>query len=954
MNKILWGLALMIPHFLFGQFQADPCLEKAPVRIVVLGSSTAAGTGASVSDSSWVNSYRSHLQGINPANEVINLARGGYVTYNLMPDQFVPPSNRPDPDTLRNIDHALSFNPDAIIVNLPSNDRRYPAMEQLNNFDSLFRYSNSNGVPIWIFTTQPIDIRNSSTINYQKEVRDSIMSWFSPFAIDVWTPLADSTGAIDTSYAADAVHLNNTGHRIIRNVVLTKNIPSFLYQPPNFVDVSMDSFEPVNVSACGDSSALFQAIVVNTGQPTAANVPVNLEFRPPGSSPISLQLSTQKALGTCEADTVFFRLNTYGGGTFSYQIFHQAASDSVRANDTLINTIDFTGHPSIQLVPDTGCIGNPVILDARTGATDTLLWYLQPQGGQPIHFGRNFQTPNLNQSQTYYVDGVRGKLQFDGSLATFDNANVRWNGTAFDLVALQDTLTLDSLGVKIFDTGLQGVEVFYKSGTYRGFEIDANAWTLLGKDTVQVTLQDSVYVIQVGGIRIMPGDTLGLHIRMENAASRLRYRSFGSTATFSSPELIISGGSGVSYNFGGSFHPRVWNGEVYYSYGERLTGDCNTGRQPIRAEILTPSLDLGQDTSVCDSFQLDGGQGFQYRWSTGDTVQFVTATQSGTYFLAISEPIRGCSTSDTINLTLIPSPQVSLGGDRVQCGGQLTLDAGLGPNSYAWNTGDTTNQLTVTQTGRYSVVVQNICGMATDTVEALFQSLPNLSFPDDTTACDSLLLLLSQEPATTYAWSTGDSTPSAWIRQSGPIWAEMTNTCGNAIDVMVVEIDSFPNADFSLIQSGPFISLTNTSSGGNSFSWTFGDGGSSNFSNPSYQYVQSGTYQIVLETTNTCGTDTTSQTIQVRLTGLNASDWTNYEIYIYPNPSSKYIHINSAKKVSDIQIHDLAGKEIRFTKTVEANITRLDPQTHQLPDGKYLLSFFVENKFFSEIIVLKP
>ena len=57
----------------------------AGTRIVVLGSSTAAGAGVSDSNRAWVNQYRTYLQSIDPTNTVTNLAKGGYTTCAIMP-----------------------------------------------------------------------------------------------------------------------------------------------------------------------------------------------------------------------------------------------------------------------------------------------------------------------------------------------------------------------------------------------------------------------------------------------------------------------------------------------------------------------------------------------------------------------------------------------------------------------------------------------------------------------------------------------------------------------------------------------------------------------------------------------------------------------------------------------------------------------------------------------------
>ena len=93
-------------------------------KIVVLGSSTAFGTGAVPIDSSFVNKYKNYVLGKNPLHTIINLATLSLTTYHVLcPTGYVPPPNRPFPvDTNRNITKALSHHPDAIIINLPSND----------------------------------------------------------------------------------------------------------------------------------------------------------------------------------------------------------------------------------------------------------------------------------------------------------------------------------------------------------------------------------------------------------------------------------------------------------------------------------------------------------------------------------------------------------------------------------------------------------------------------------------------------------------------------------------------------------------------------------------------------------------------------------------------------------------------------------------------------------------
>ncbi|MCH2218503.1 MAG: PKD domain-containing protein, partial [Flavobacteriales bacterium] len=54
------------------------------------------------------------------------------------------------------------------------------------------------------------------------------------------------------------------------------------------------------------------------------------------------------------------------------------------------------------------------------------------------------------------------------------------------------------------------------------------------------------------------------------------------------------------------------------------------------------------------------------------------------------------------------------------------------------------------------------------------------------------------------------------------------------------------SANFSISVNGNTVQLTNTSSGTNFYNWSFGDGGSSSATNPTYTYNSSGTYDICL------------------------------------------------------------------------------------------------------------
>ena len=89
---------------------------------------------------------------------------------------------------------------------------------------------------------------------------------------------------------------------------------------------------------------------------------------------------------------------------------------------------------------------------------------------------------------------------------------------------------------------------------------------------------------------------------------------------------------------------------------------------------------------------------------------------------------QGCDSVVTTNLLLRPTPSFSLGPDTTVCNGQpVVITAPTGPEySYLWNTGATTQSITVTQTGTYSVGITNGAGCTGyDTVEYVSFPIPS-------------------------------------------------------------------------------------------------------------------------------------------------------------------------------------------------------------------------------------
>jgi len=206
--------------------------DTASCHVVVLGSSTAAGTGPSSIDSAWVWLFRDTLFQNDTRFSITNIARGGFTTYNILPSGSTIPSNiNQTIDTVRNITQALSLNPNAIIINLPSNDaaNSYSVEDQLANYDLILAELDVLEIPYWIATPQPRNGFSDNQKQIQLDMRDSTFARFGEFAIDFWNGLEDGVNNVDSSFdSGDGVHLNNAGHSILLERVLQSQIPDFL------------------------------------------------------------------------------------------------------------------------------------------------------------------------------------------------------------------------------------------------------------------------------------------------------------------------------------------------------------------------------------------------------------------------------------------------------------------------------------------------------------------------------------------------------------------------------------------------------------------------------------------------------------------------------------------------------------------------------------------------------
>lgn len=191
----------------------------APGTWVVLGSSSAAGVGASPGQG-----WAAGLGAAHAGRQVTlhNLARGGALSGQALPATAMPPAGRPGPDATLNVDRALSFGPRLLILSFPSNDAAagYSGQETAANLLAIQAAAQAASAATLVLGSQPRDALSASQRAAQADADNRVSTRLGPCFVPLQAALADGQGRIAAAYAAgDGIHLNDAGHRRVQQQV---------------------------------------------------------------------------------------------------------------------------------------------------------------------------------------------------------------------------------------------------------------------------------------------------------------------------------------------------------------------------------------------------------------------------------------------------------------------------------------------------------------------------------------------------------------------------------------------------------------------------------------------------------------------------------------------------------------------------------------------------------------
>lgn len=452
--------------------------------------------------------------------------------------------------------------------------------------------------------------------------------------------------------------------------------------------------------------------------------------------------------------------------------------------------VNVTPLPVVDLGPDLSlCTGDETTLDATV-----------PGGGYVWQDGSTLPTFQVNTGGTYSVTVTAQNC------SNSDQVNVAY--LPRPVVQLGPDTVLCAGSSLTLSTGGPGLTCLWQDGSQAASRTINTAglyWVEVGNGTCST--RDSIVV----GYNPLPTVSLG------------------NDTTFCAGDALTLDATwpGATYTWqDGSTTPTL---QVSAPGTYRVTVDLNgcTAQDSLQVAVTPlPQVDLGPDTTVCPGNALTfsaATPGAGYVWNDGSSLPQLTTTVPGTYSVQVT--VNGCSASDAATLTNFNLQTVNLGADIALCAGSTARVGVTVPGAtYTWNTGASTDSITIATAGTYWLdATLNGCSVR-DSIAVSVTALPVIDLGPDKQVCPGAQAVLdATTPGSSYVWSNGATAPV--ISAGAGTWSVQVtvNNC-SASDTVVITESAPPTVDLgpdtTLCPGNPLILSAGAPS--NNYVWSTG------------------------------------------------------------------------------------------------------------------------------------
>ncbi|MBX3042975.1 MAG: T9SS type A sorting domain-containing protein [Candidatus Kapabacteria bacterium] len=435
---------------------------------------------------------------------------------------------------------------------------------------------------------------------------------------------------------------------------------------------------------------------------------------------------------------------------------------------------------SIKITTNTVCVGDDLILTANPlpdYTSNKYTWTL-PEGSEFEGKVIEISNANLTHSGLYKIKvNIKGSVLYDSIyIEVHQPSFVKISGNLS--FCKNGSTTLSAYRSSAYNykwsTGDTTFSIIIRNEGEYHLTVE-NEFGCKSYDTVYVTYSEDLRYNFIGEDRICTGDTLFLSTDLTGDDVLYEW-STGET----SPSILVTKG--------GKYILKV-----------RTEAGCEGIDSITIQEFEKPDVAFEKSHyRLCEGESLtikplEINSAYNYIWSDGNTEPERTFTQnSELYLIAIAE--NNCADTAHIKVEFLENPVASILADKTEvCFGEkivLTSEYFNPEFEYLWSTGETTESITVTESGVYKLFAtnDNVCSDSTEIEVKIHPDLALELLADNTKLCfhDSTSIY----PASTYAeylWSSGETTPAITVKDAGIYELIVKNEFGCA-DTAEIEI----------------------------------------------------------------------------------------------------------------------------------------------------------------------
>ena len=392
------------------------------------------------------------------------------------------------------------------------------------------------------------------------------------------------------------------------------------------------------------------------------------------------------------------------------------------------------------------------------------------------------------------------------------------------------------------------------------------------------------------------------------------------------------------------------------------SGTVTTAAAPVNETCAATNGSIvltGAGGAAPYQYSIDGGATFQPSGS-------FTGLSAGTYNVMI-EDANGCQGANTSTITNTGGFTPTISSNQTVCfGNSATITsggAGAG-GTYTWDGGLGTGATQVASpasTTTYTVTMIDGNGCTeTASVSITVETEPTVTItPSNPVICAGESVTLAASGAQIYNWNTGATSASITVfptNQTTYTVIGSNGVCQGAAVSTTISVNLAPvviaGSDQTLIVTGGTINFSNAGSGATSYSWSFGDGGSSSLGSPSHTYTTAGTYSVVL--TGTLGNCSTSDTITINV-GFTGLEEVNLEqaVNLYPNPSNGEFNLSlnfSTEQDVEIRIFNTIGELLALRTMNNTSNSVVEFNLNNNAEGFYFVNIKTNNESITKRI----